>query len=206
MRNVDSALSEISDIRAQLLATTRFVGISPGFNLMLGVINLVVMLTHYLFQPAIMGSEFAFVTFWGALLLASMVIIMGDAITRARRFHGAVAGVLVRTVMQKIMPFVAATIIVSWVFFSFAPESLRLLPGLWQILLGLMGFALLSNVPKELVLVASWYFGCGVVVLAVAGQHGLAPWMMGVPYAVGHFLVAYAFGRASGGIGVYKQI
>jgi len=81
-----------------------------------------------------------------------------------------------------------------------------LLPGLWQILLGLMGFALLSNVPKDLILVAAWYFGCGVVVLAVAGQGGLAPWMMGVPFAVGHFLVAYAFGRASGGLGVYKQI
>ena len=74
-----------------------------------------------------------------------------------------------------------------------------MLPGLWQILLALLGFSVLSNLPREMAWVAGWYFCCGAVVLALAGQAGtLSPWMMGVPFAVGQIAVAVILLRADG--------
>jgi hypothetical protein len=207
VKDVDLALSDISDIRAQLVGSTRFVGISPGFNAILAFLTAVVTLFQTFLQPVSGQSATAFIAIWGSVLFASTLIITVDAFSRSRRCHGKMAGVLFKTVLQKIMPFLTAAVIVTWVICSFAPEAIRLLPGLWLMLLGLLGFAVLSNVPRELIWVAYWYFCCGTVVLAVAGYTGnLAPWMMGVPFTLGHLTVAFTFNRANGGIGVYKKI
>ncbi len=207
MKELDLALSDISAIRAQLVGATRFVGISPGFNAILAFVTAVVAAFQTLLQPAAGQSDMAFIAVWGSVLMASTAIVTVDAVSRSRRCHGRMAGVLLKTILLKIMPFLTAAVIVTWAICSFAPESIRLLPGLWLILLGLLGFAVLANVPRELIWVACWYFGCGTVVLAVAGYSGnLAPWMMGVPFTVGHLAVAFTFGRANGGIGVDKKI
>ena len=42
MRDVDLALSELADIRAQLAASTRFQGLAPELNLLMGIAAFVV--------------------------------------------------------------------------------------------------------------------------------------------------------------------
>ena len=81
----------------------------------------------------------------------------------------------------------------------FAPDSLWLLPGLWQVLVALGIFASVRSLPPLIALVGAWYFVAGVAVLIVAslGQ-SLSPWMMGLPFAIGQFLMAAVLYFASG--------
>ena len=73
----------------------------------------------------------------------------------------------------------------------FAPQSLPLLPGLWQITFSLGVFASCRFLPRRLALVGVWYLGCGLLALALAGgRHAYSPWVMGLGFGVGQLLVA----------------
>lgn len=194
MHNLDRALSEIASIRTHLLATTRFRGISPGFNMALGFVVLFVALIHSLRESV---TTHGFVFFWAAVLLATTTIVGLEAVSRARRLHGALARDMLIRALLKVLPFAGAGLAVTFCVLAFAPPAIWLVPGFWLILIGLFGFSVLPNVPRGLAWVAGWYFGWGVLVLWVAGAGGgLAPWMMGVPLGVGHLLVAYSLNHS----------
>ena len=66
---------------------------------------------------------------------------------------------------------------------KFAPESLWLLPGLWQVLVSLGVFASVRSLPRTVALAGAWYFVAGFTVLLLASQsHTLSPWTMGLPF------------------------
>jgi hypothetical protein len=72
-----------------------------------------------------------------------------------------------------------------------APEALWMLPGLWQVILGLGMFAACRNLPSPLRVVAGWYMATGLACLAFArGEYALSPWAMGPPFAIGEGLAA----------------
>ncbi|WP_206046985.1 hypothetical protein, partial [Mangrovimicrobium sediminis] len=75
--------------------------------------------------------------------------------------------------------------------------SAMLLPGLWQILVGLLGFSVVRSLPRNIVWVSAWYFACGAGVLMAAARVGqLQPWMMGVPLVLGQLMVAVIMNHA----------
>ena len=194
MHNLDRALAEISSIRAHLLATTRFRGISPSFNTVLGVVVLFIAAILSFRQP---GTDYGFIFFWAAVLLATTTIVGVEAVSRSRRLHGSLANEMLSWAMYRILPFAAAGLMITFSVLQFAPAVIWLLPGFWLILIGLFGFSVLPNVPRGLAWVAGWYFACGALVLWRAGSGGeLSPWMMGVPLGVGHLLVAYALNHS----------
>lgn len=201
VRDVDVALSEISSIRTQLAAATRFLGISPGFNLILGVLAFFVALLQTFELPLAGKGNLSFTVVWAAVILASFVIIAQDAVTRSRQLHGPMARTMLKTALQKILPFAFSGSVISWAVCSFAPGDTWLLPGIWLILIGLLGYSAMSSVPRGLGWVAGWYVLCGAIVLAISGRSGvLTPWMMGVPLTVGHLAVAFILGRSNGEI------
>jgi hypothetical protein len=128
-----------------------------------------------------------------------MVVAATEAISRSRRLHGQMAQAMLNTALRQVLPFGAAGVIVTAVICKFSPVSIWMLPGLWQILIGLFGFSVLSSLPRAIVWVAGWYFVCGAFVLGLAGWSGtLSPWMMGIPFGVGQAAVALVLHRGSG--------
>jgi hypothetical protein len=87
------------------------------------------------------------------------------------------------------------------VLWKFAPESLWLLPGLWQVLVSLGVFASVRTLPRTVALGGAWYFVSGFVVLVLASHnHALSPWTMGLPFVIGQLLMATILYFASGEI------
>jgi hypothetical protein len=87
--------------------------------------------------------------------------------------------------------------ILQW---KFAPETLWMLPGLWQVLVSLGVFASVRLLPRTIALGGAWYFLSGFTVLVIASQsHALSPWTMGLPFAIGQLLLAALLYVASGG-------
>ena len=73
----------------------------------------------------------------------------------------------------------------------FAPDAEWLLPGLWQILVGLGIFASFRSLPRGVALAGGWYVAAGLAALALASEtRTLSPWAMGAPFAIGQFLLA----------------
>jgi hypothetical protein len=82
---------------------------------------------------------------------------------------------------------------------KFAPETLWLLPGLWQVLTSLGVFASVRSLPRTVALAGGWYFVAGFVVLVLASHsHALSPWTMGIPFVIGQALMSAIIYFASG--------
>ena len=191
MNDVDHALSEIADIRARLAASTRFLGIAPGVNALAALLSLVAAVMQNT-CPEIFAPDLPhYVLFWAAVMIASMVIVSIEAVSRTRRMHGQMADAMLASALRQILPFYTAGFVVTLVILKFGSGSAWLLPGLWQILIGLLGFSALQSLPRAMIWVAGWYFLCGSVVLGLAGWNGgVSPWMMGLPLAFGQIAVA----------------
>ena len=197
MRDVNTAQAEISAIRAKLLATTRFRGISPRFNTILGMLVLVVTALQTLRAPVSGVVDGAFILVWASVLGGCTAVTAVEAVARSRRLHGGMSRAMLLAVLGKVGPFTAVALALGHVVWLFAPDMLWLLPGLWLTLVGLLGISLLANVPRELVWVAFWYLLCGGVLLYRGGLTGtLAPWMVGIPLATGQLAVAYILNKS----------
>lgn len=198
MTDLERALSEIANIRAQLAASTRFEGIGPEANVLAGMAALAVAAAQVVWPDLLAHDALHYVAVWGAVLIASTVIVAIETASRTRRLHGDMADVLLATALRQALPFAAAGIIVTAVICKLAPTSLWIVPGLWQLLIGLLGFSVLNSLPPAIVWVAGWYFASGVAVLCLAGWSGtLSPWMMGLPLAIGQSAVAVILHNAS---------
>ena len=191
MNEVDRALSDIANIRAQLAASTRFRGIAPEVNALTAVLALVVAAAQSLWPRLLAQDSYHYVTLWASVLIASTVIVAIEAILRSRALHGRMAANMLSSALRLVLPFAAAGTVISFVILRYAPATVWMLPGLWQIFIALVGFSALSNVPRMLGWVAVWYLLCGGIVLGLAGLSGtLSPWMMGIPLTVGQAAVA----------------
>jgi hypothetical protein len=88
---------------------------------------------------------------------------------------------------------------IALVLMQFAPDTLWVLPGLWQVLVGLGIFASVRSLPRAVAWAGTWYVAAGVIVLALSSQtQTLSPWAMGLPFVIGQLLLAailhFAFG------------
>lgn len=199
MNEVDRALAQIADIRAQLAASTRFKGIAPGANVLTSALSLAVATAQSIWPESLARDALQYVAVWAAVIVVSTLIVTGEAISRSRRLHGRMADAMLGAALRQILPFAEAGVIITGVICRFAPLSAWMLPGLWQILIALVGFSALTSLPRRIVWAAQWYLICGAVVLCLAGWRGsLSPWMMGVPFVVGQAGVALILHASAG--------
>jgi hypothetical protein len=76
-----------------------------------------------------------------------------------------------------------------------------MLPGLWQVFLGLGIFASVRSLPRAVGLAGAWYVAAGVFVLALSSQtQALSPWAMGLPFVVGQLMLAAILHHAFGAV------
>jgi hypothetical protein len=191
LNDVDRALSQIADIRSRMAASTRFRGFGPHAVALTGLLAVGVALAQTLWPAMLAPDDLTFVAVWAGAAAIAIAIVASETLTRSRRLHGPMADSMIGGTLRLFLPFAVAGALIAFVLVTVAPESVTLLPGLWQMLVALAGFAAVPSLPRPIIWAAGWYLLTGTIVLTLAGQSGsLSPWMMGVPLGIGQGLVA----------------
>lgn len=200
MRDLDRALADIVAIRTQMAKGVVFRGLGPATLAVTGVLALGVAAAQaVVFAPAT-ENPIAFLATWVATAIVAAGLIGAEAITRSKRLHSDLADDLIRAAIEQFLPVAVAGALLALVFVRAAPESVWMLPGLWQILVGIGVFGAARLLPRGLVLAGGWYLlaGIGVIWLA-ADTKALSPWLMGLPFCIGQLLVAAILQISLGG-------
>jgi hypothetical protein len=199
MRDLDKALADIIAIRSQLAAGTAFAGYGPAAIAATSVVALVTAVLQYFLLGDPTHHPLTFLFGWALAALLSAAMILIEMIARSRRHHSGLADVMIHQAVEQFLPSAVAGVLLAMVLWKFAPESLWLLPGLWQVLVSLGVFASVRSLPRSVAIAGAWYFVAGFVVLLIASQnHALSPWSMGLPFAIGQSLMAAILYFASG--------
>jgi hypothetical protein len=199
MRDLDKALADIASIRHQIAAGTVFQGYGPLTLSLTGGLALVTATAQSLWLGDPKDAPLVFLAGWIATALVATGLVGSEMLARSRRHHSGLANELIFSAVERFMPASAAGALLALVICRFAPEATWMLPGLWQILVGVGLFASVHVLPKAVVYGAAWYLVAGLVALMIAADNGrvLSPWTMGLPFAVGQVLLAAILHLAS---------
>jgi hypothetical protein len=199
MRDLDKALADIVAIRSQIAAGTAFRGYGPATLAATGGVALLMALAQSFWLGDPTGYPLTFLFGWAAAALLSAALIGGEMRARSRRHHSGLADAMIHQAVEQFLPAGVAGVLLAVMLWKFAPETLWLLPGLWQVLVSLGVFASVRSLPRSVALAGAWYFIAGFVVLLLSSQsHALSPWTMGLPFAIGQSLLAAILYFASG--------
>jgi hypothetical protein len=191
MEELDRALADITAIRSQLARGTEFRGYGPMTVAATGFVALAAGLIQALWLPNPAGDLFTYVVIWVATATISVVLIGIEMVARSRRIHSGLADAMIHAATEQFIPAGVAGALLTFVLFRFAPESLWMLPGLWQIVFSLGIFASCRSLPRPMFAAGVWYLATGLASLAFAnGAHAYSPWAMAAPYGVGQLFIA----------------
>ena len=199
MRDLDKALADIFAIRSQIAAGTAFRGYGPAAIAATGGLALMTAVAQFLWLDDPTGQPVIFFAGWAATALVSAAIIGVEMRARSRRHHCGLADAMVHQAVEQFLPAGAAGALLAVMLWRFAPETLWMLPGLWQLLVSLGISASARSLPRSVMLGAAWYFVAGFVTLMLASEnHALSPWTMGLPFVIGQSVMATILYFASG--------
>jgi hypothetical protein len=199
MRDLDKALADIIAIRSQLAAGTAFAGYGPAAIFATAFVALFTAVAQYLWLGDPTNHPLAFLFGWAAAAALAAGMIIVEMVARSRRHHSGLADAMIHQAVEQFLPSAVAGVLLAFVLWKFAIESLWLLPGLWQVLVSLGVFASVRILPRSVALAGAWYFVAGFTVLLIASQtHALSPWTMGLPFVIGQSLMATILYFASG--------
>jgi hypothetical protein len=199
MRDLDKALADIFAIRSQIAAGTAFRGYGPAAIAATGGLALMTAVAQFLWLDDPTGQPVIFFAGWAATALVSAGLIGVEMRARSRRHHCGLADAMIHQAVEQFLPAGAAGALLAVTLWRFAPETLWMLPGLWQLLVSLGISASARSLPRTVRLGAAWYFVAGFVTLMLASEnHALAPWTMGLPFVIGQLVMAAILHFASG--------
>lgn len=203
MRDLDKALADILAIRNQIAAGTAFRGYGPAaVAATAGVAALTTCLQLLLLDDA-SAAPAKFLGGWLVTALFAAAIIGIEMRARSRRHHSGLADAMIYQAVEQMLPAGLAGVALAGIALQFAPETVWMLPGLWQILMGLAVFASARSLPSSVRIGGAWYFVTGVTVLMLASQtHTLSPLLMGAPFVIGQTLMAVILHVATEGADV----
>ena len=78
---------------------------------------------------------------WIATAAVSVILIGIEMVARSRRIHSGLADEMIHAATEQFIPAGVAGALLTVVLYRFAPQSLWMLPGLWQIIFSLGVFA-----------------------------------------------------------------
>ena len=199
MRDLDKALADILAIRSQIAAGTAFRGYGPATVAATGGVALATAILQFLWLDDPTDRPLAFFAGWVAAALLSAGLIWIEMRARSRRHHSGLADAMIQQAVEQFLPAGVAGMLLAIMLWKFAPETLWMLPGLWQVLVSLGVFASVRSLPRSIAFAGGWYFMSGFTALLLASQsHALSPWSMGLPFLVGQLLTAALLYFASG--------
>ena len=191
MADLDKALADILAIRNQLAAGTAFQGYGPTAVAATALAALITALLQFFWLDDPTAHPLTFLFGWIAAALVSAALIFVEMRARSLRHHSGLADAMVQQAVEQFLPAGIAGLLLAVMLWKFAPETLWLLPGLWQVLVGLGICASVRSLPRSVALIGAWYFVAGFAVLILGSvSHTLSPWTMGLPFVIGQSLMA----------------
>ncbi|MGA7712626.1 MAG: hypothetical protein WCA81_12040 [Rhizomicrobium sp.] len=191
MRDLDKALADILEIRSQIAAGTAFRGYGPAAISITGLLGFVTALTQSIWLSDPNATPVLFIAEWIATAIVAGIVIRIEMQGRSRRLHSGLADAMIHQAIEQFRPAIAASLFMPLLFLRFAPQSVWMLPGLWQLFVSLGIFASVRTLPRSMTLAGGWYFLTGFLSLVLASQsHALSPWLMGLPFLGGQLLMA----------------
>lgn len=191
MRDINKALSDIGEIRTQIAAGTSFRGYGPVAIVITGVIGIATSLAQSLYRIAPDTKPTLFVGSWIGAGLFSAAVVRIEMQGRSRRHHSSLADTMIAQAIEQFLPAAAACLFIPIFLLRFEPQVLWMMPGLWQLFVSLGIFASVRTLPRNIMLVAGFYFVSAFASLMLAEHHhDLSPWLMGVPFFAGQMLMA----------------
>ena len=199
MRDLDKALADITAIRSQMARGAEFRGYGPMTVAATGVLAIFAAVLQGLWLPDPAADISAYLALWVATAGISVMLIGTEMVARTRRIHSGLADEMIHAATEQFIPAGVAGALLTVVLYRFAPQSVWMLPGLWQIVFSLGLFAACRSLPRAMFAAAVWYLVAGLGSLAFAsGSHALSPYAMAVPYGLGQILIAIVLHRAAG--------
>ena len=185
------ALTQISEIRQQMARTEVFRGyraVPVAFSGLLALVAGAIQAT-WILDPA---KELpAYLALWVAAAIVSAVGAGTEMVLRARQSSSHWRREITWLAIEQFLPCLIAGGLVTFVLVNSAPESLWMLPGLWQVFYSLGVFASCRLLPRATFVVAIHYLATGLICLALArGTAAFSPWAMGLPFGIGQLLAA----------------
>jgi hypothetical protein len=200
MRDLDKALADIVAIRSQIAAGTAFRGYGPATVAATGGLALAAAVVQHFWLDDPTARPLSFFAGWAAAALISAGLIWVEMQARSRRHHRGLADAMIYQAIEQFLPAGMAGVLLAVMLGKFAPETLWMLPGLWQLLVSVGVFASARSLPRTVALAGAWYFVAGFATLLLASStHALSPWTMGLPFVIGQLLLAAILHFASGG-------
>jgi len=190
------ALADIVEIRSRLARSSEFLGLGPAALAASGALACLVATAQSILPGA--TDPIPYFAAWVATAVVACALIGTEMLRRARRHHVGLADQMIREAVLHFVPAGVAGAALLAVFARFAPAELWLVPGLWLILVSLGIFAAARSLPQGTIYAGAWYFLSGFAVLMLAAtDHGLHPWSMGLPFALGQCGIALIVHRAT---------
>jgi hypothetical protein len=189
VREIDKALADIVEIRSQIAAQTTFRGYGPVAVGLTGLLGFSTAAAQSLLPIA--PTPQLYCAEWLATAALCAAVVWIEMQGRSRRLHSSLADAMIHQAIEQFLPATAASIVMPAFLLMFAPQDAWLIPGLWQIFVSLGVFASLQNLPRNMVLSGAWYFVSGFAFLMMGClTRELSPWVMGLPFLGGQFLMA----------------
>jgi hypothetical protein len=200
VHDLHKALADIDAIKKQVARGTQFRGYGPVTIAFTGVLALLAAVIQALWLDDPRNQLAEYLTIWIGTAALSAALIGVETVTRSRRLHSELADEMIYSAIGQLIPVAVAGALLTFVLFRFAPDSLWLLPGLWQILFSLGIFALCRFLPRALFVAGAWYLSSGLVCIALAASGAAwSPWLMGIPFGIGQLMMAAILHHALGG-------
>jgi hypothetical protein len=201
MQDLDKALADITAIRSQMARGAEFRGYGPATVAVTGALAIVAAVLQAVWLPTPVADPFPYAMLWGATAVVCFTLIGIEMVARTRRIHSGLADEMIQVATEQFIPAGVAGLLLTVVLFEYAPQSLWMLPGLWQIVFSLGLFASCRLLPRGMFAAAVWYLAAGLACLAFAnGAHALSPYAMAIPYGLGQLLIALVLYRGNGAV------
>jgi hypothetical protein len=199
MRDLDKALADITAIRSQMARGAEFRGYGPATVAATGVLAILAAVVQALWLADPVAEPLSYLGLWVTTAVVSVTLIGIEMVARTRRIHSGLADEMIHAATEQFIPAGVAGVLLTVVLYRFAPQTLWMLPGLWQIVFSLGLFASCRSLPRPMFAAAVWYLATGLASLALAnGAHAFSPYAMAVPYGIGQLYVAVVLHWTSG--------
>jgi hypothetical protein len=190
MSDLHKALGDISSIRRQMAESTEFRGYGPATLAVTAVFALLASQVQAALLPDPAAHLGRYLGLWIATALLAAALTAVQMVTRTRRMHSGLSNEMLGMAVEQFLPALGAGFLLMVVLARCAPESVWLLPALWQIVFSLGVFSSCRFLPRAMHAAGAWYLLTGLACIGVGKVHPLSPWLMAVPFGVGQLLVA----------------